>query len=270
MIRVGIIGCAGRMGRANLAAVLEKPEMEIAGGIEMAGHPALGQDLGVLAGRDSIGIQVGSDLQELLIKSHVIIEFSTPQASLANARACADAGCAHVIGTTGLSAEDEAELAIIAKGIPIVWGRNMSLGVNLLAGLVRQVAVQLDDEFDIEIVEMHHRRKVDAPSGTALALGEAAADGRGVKLSDVSDRQRDGHTGARERGRIGFAVLRGGDVIGDHSVIFASEGERLELTHKASGRQIYSRGAVQAALWAARQPPGLYGMNHVLGFKDAS
>lgn len=264
-MRIGIIGCAGRMGRANLAAVLAKDGVELAGGIEAAGNPALGQDLGALAGVDPIGMNVGSDLNALLSRSHVVIEFSTVESSLVHAKACAEAGCAHVIGTTGLTSADERELAAIAERTPIVWGRNMSLGVNLLQGLVEKVARVLDADFDIEIVEMHHRRKVDAPSGTALALGEAAARGRGIELEANADRVRDGITGARERGRIGFATLRGGDVIGDHSVIFASEGERIELTHKASGRQIYARGAVQAAIWAADKTPGLYSMTQVLG-----
>lgn len=266
-MRIGIIGCAGRMGRMNLAAILAKPGLELAGGIEAAGHPTIGQDLGVLAGGEPVGMTVGSDLPALLTRAHVLIEFSTVESSLTHARACAAAGCAHVIGTTGFGATEITELEQIAQTIPVVWGRNMSLGVNLLAGMVEQVARALDADFDIEIVEMHHRRKVDAPSGTALALGEAAAAGRGVSLADQADWARHGHTGARERGQIGFAVLRGGDVIGDHSVIFAADGERIELTHKASSREIYARGALQAAVWVADKPPGLYDMTDVLSLR---
>lgn len=269
-MRIGVIGCAGRMGRANLAAILSKPGVELVGGIEAPEHPAIGQDLGTLAGQDAIGLTLNSDLSAMLTRAHAVIEFSTADVSLKHAQACANVGCAHVIGTTGLTADDEAELARIARTIPIVWGRNMSLGVNLLAGLVEQVARALDDDFDIEVLEMHHRRKVDAPSGTALALGEAAAAGRGIDAVVNSERVRDGITGARERGKIGYAVLRGGDVVGDHSVIFASDGERIELSHKASSREIYSRGALAAAIWAADKPPGLYGMPDVLGLTGSS
>jgi len=263
-MRIGIVGCAGRMGRANIEAVLATDGVELAGGTEVVGHPSIATDIGVLVGQAPVGLTVSDDLGPVLARAHAIIDFSTPEATLANARRAAQSGCAVVVGTTGLSKAQGAELASIAAQVPIVWARNMSLGVNLLLGLVEQVARQLDDSFDIEILEMHHNRKVDAPSGTALALGEAAAKGRDAALADLADRGRDGLTGARQRGRIGFAVLRGGDVVGDHSVIFASEGERIELTHKASGRQIYARGAVRAARWAAGQPPGLYGIAEVL------
>lgn len=263
-MRIGIVGCAGRMGRANIEAVLAADGLHLAGGTEVAGHPSIGTDLGVLVGQAPAGATVSSDLGAVLARAHAIIEFSTPEATMVNARRAAQAGCAMVIGTTGLSDEQRDELGTIAGQIPIVWARNMSVGVNLLLALVEQVARQLDNSFDIEILEMHHNRKVDAPSGTALALGEAAAAGRDAALADLADRGRDGITGARQRGRIGFAALRGGDVVGDHTVIFASEGERIELTHKASGRQIYARGAVRAATWAAGQPPGLYDMSDVL------
>ena len=268
-MRIGVIGCAGRMGRANMAEILATDGLELVGGIEVKGNPAIGEDLGVLAGSDPIGTKATDDLGSLLTAAHAVIEFSTPDASLANAERCADAGCAHVIGTTGLDAGQRARLAELGKAIPIVWAANMSQGVNLLLGLVERVARSLDAEFDIEIVEAHHRHKVDAPSGTALALGEAAAAGRGVRLEDVADRGRDGFTGARRPGDIGFAVMRGGDVIGDHTVLFAGDGERIELTHKASNRSIYSRGAVRAARWAATRPPGFYGMIDVLGLNNS-
>jgi 4-hydroxy-tetrahydrodipicolinate reductase len=268
-MRIGVIGCAGRMGRANLREILSTPQMTLSGGIERPGHPAVGQDLGVLAGLDPVGVAATDDVVALVSTSQAVIEFSTPEASLANAAVCAAQGCAHVIGTTGLTAEQERELRRLAARTAIVWAPNMSLGVNLLLGLVEQVARTLDPAFDIEILEMHHGQKVDAPSGTALALGWAAARGRGVELDAVAARARDGITGARGTGQIGFAVLRGGDVVGDHRVIFAGQGERLELAHVASDRRIYARGAVHAARWAAGQPPGLYGMAEVLGLRPS-
>jgi 4-hydroxy-tetrahydrodipicolinate reductase len=268
-MRIGVIGCAGRMGRANLRELLATPGAQLVGGVEREGQTAVGQDLGVLAGLDPIGIAAGDDVAALIAAAQVVIEFSTPEATLANAALCAAAGCAHVVGTTGLSPAQERELRGHADRTAIVWAPNMSVGVNLLLGLVEQVARTLDPAFDIEILEMHHRHKVDAPSGTALALGRAAARGRGVALDTVAARARDGITGARPSGEIGFAVLRGGDVVGDHRVIFAGAGERIELAHLASDRRIYSLGAVRAAMWAGRQPPGLYGMGEVLGLRAA-
>lgn len=264
-MRIGVIGCAGRMGRASLREILATDGVELAGGVERPGHPDLGKDLGVLAGLDPVGQAAGDDVGALAAAAQALVEFSSPEATLANAAACAEAGCAHVVGTTGLAPGQERELRRLAAGIAIVWAPNMSLGVNLLLGLVERVARALDAGFDVEILEMHHRLKVDAPSGTALALGRAAARGRGVELDEVGRRTRDGITGARGAGEIGFAVLRGGDVVGDHRVVFAGPGERLELAHLASDRRIYARGAVHAARWAAVQPPGLYGMAEVLG-----
>jgi 4-hydroxy-tetrahydrodipicolinate reductase len=264
-VRIGVIGCAGRMGRANLAEALATAGVELVGGTERPGHAAIGTDLGVLAGLEPIGVACTADNAALMTRAHVVIEFSTPEASIANARLAAAHGCAHVIGTTGLGPEEQAALAEAAQSTAIVWAPNMSLGVNLLLGLAEKVAATLDESFDIEIVEMHHRHKVDAPSGTALALGEAAARGRGRSLAELAVRGRDGLTGPRQPGTIGLAALRGGDVIGDHTITFAADGERLELTHKASSREIYSRGAIRAALWAGQQQPGLYGMKDVLG-----
>ncbi len=264
-MRIGVIGCAGRMGRTNLAQALATAGVELVGGTERPGHPAIGTDLGQLAGREPIGTACTADTAALMTRAHVVIEFSTPEASVANARLAAAHGCAHVIGTTGLGPEEQAALAEAARNTAIVWAANMSLGVNLLLGLAERVAATLDESFDIEIVEMHHRHKVDAPSGTALALGEAAARGRGRTLAELAVRGRDGITGPRRPGTIGLAALRGGDVIGDHTITFAADGERLELAHKASSREIYGRGAIRAALWAGRQQPGLYGMKDVLG-----
>ncbi len=266
-MKIAVIGCAGRMGRNNLKAVLDHLELELVAGVETGGNPALGEDLGVLAGRDPIGLAATDGALEAMRAADAAIEFSSPAASVAHAHFAAEAGCAHVIGTTGLAVEHEQALLEAAKDVPIVYAPNMSLGVNLLMELVATVARALDDAYDIEIVELHHNHKVDAPSGTALGLGRAAAEGRGVDLDAMADRGRDGLTGARERGRIGFAALRGGDVVGDHTVLFAGLGERLELTHRASDRRIYSDGALKAALWTRGRTPGLYGMADVLGLR---
>lgn len=265
-MKIGVLGCAGRMGRAIIGEILGADGCELAGGTEVGGHSAIGQDLGALVGVDDIGLAVHDNAADLIRASDTVIEFSTPEATIRHAELAADHGTAHVIGTTGLDGKAERRLREMAARTPIVWAANMSLGVNLLCGLAEQVARSLGpDAFDIEIVEMHHRQKIDAPSGTALALGEAAARGRGVPLGDTADRGRDGITGARQNGAIGFAALRGGDVVGDHSVIFAGIGERIELTHKASDRGIYARGAVHAARWLEGRPAGLYLMADVLG-----
>lgn len=269
-MRIGVIGCAGRMGRANVREVLATQGLTLAGGVERPGHPEIGKDLGLLVQADPIGATVGDDVGQLVAEADAVIEFSSPAATLANAALCAERGCVHIVGTTGLSPDQERELRQIATRTAIVWAPNMSLGVNLLLGLVEQVARALDPSFDVEILEMHHRHKVDAPSGTALALGRAAARGRGVELDAVARRVRDGITGARGTGEIGFAVLRGGDVVGDHRVVFAGVSERVEIAHVATDRRIYARGAVHAAQWAVRQPPGLYGMAEVLGLKPGS
>ncbi len=265
-MKIGVLGCAGRMGRAIIGEVLHVDGCVLVGGTETEGHPAMGHDLGNLAGLEKIGLDVHDDAYTLIEAADVVIEFSTPDATIRHAAIAAENGTSHVIGTTGLDAEAESQLKDLAERTPIVWAANMSLGVNLLCGLAEQVARSLGpDAFDIEIVETHHRQKVDAPSGTALALGHAAARGRNVALEEVADRGRDGITGARQPGAIGFAALRGGDVVGDHSVVFAGIGERIELTHKASDRNIYARGAVHAARWLEARPPGLYKMADVLG-----
>ncbi len=266
-MRIAVLGCAGRMGRANLEAVLAHPELALAAGVEAPGNPAVGQDLGGLVGSDPLGRDVTDDAAAALTGADAAIAFSTPAATVAHARLAAERGCALVVGTTGLELDDEAALAEAAQHIPIVYAANMSLGVNLLLALVESAARALDPAFDIEVLDLHHSRKVDAPSGTALALGRAAAEGRGVELGAVEDRARDGVTGPRAQGRIGFAVLRGGDVVGDHTVLFCGQGERLELTHRATDRGIYSQGAVKAALWTRNRPPGLYGMVDVLGLE---
>ena len=265
-MKIGILGSAGRMGQAIIREILETEGCTLAGGTEAAGNAAIGKDLGSLVGGDDLGVVVTDNAADLIAAADAVIEFSTTEATLRHAGFSAEHGTAHVIGTTGFDAEGERRLRETASRMPVVWAANMSLGVNLLCGLTEQVARSLGpDAFDIEIVEMHHRRKIDAPSGTALALGEAAARGRGVSLAEAADRGRDGITGARQSGTIGFAALRGGDVVGDHSVVFAGLGERIELTHKASDRAIYARGAVHAARWLEGRPAGLYSMADVLG-----
>jgi 4-hydroxy-tetrahydrodipicolinate reductase len=259
-LKIAVTGAAGRMGRELIKAVHDTPGCVLAGAVEQPGSLALGQDAGLLCGLGKIGVLIGDDALEQFARVDAVLDFTV---LAANAR------IVHVMGTTGFSAEQEAKIAAAGRHATIVKAGNMSLGVNLLTALVKKVAAALDPDFDIEIVEMHHRHKIDAPSGTALMLGEAAAQGRGVKLPDVSVRVRDGHTGARKRGDIGFATLRGGSVVGEHTVIFAADGERIEISHKAGDRSLFSRGAVKAALWAKGKPPGVYDMHDVLGLKGA-
>jgi 4-hydroxy-tetrahydrodipicolinate reductase len=261
---IGISGCGGRMGRMLVAEVQGTEGCRVAGGIDAPGSDAIGRDLGTLAGIDALGLVAGTDVARLLAAADVVIDFSAPAASAALAAAAAQHGKPIVVGTTGLEPAQAGALEAAARSIPIVWAPNMSLGVNLLLGLVREVAAKLGDDYDIEVLEMHHRHKIDAPSGTALALGAAAAAGRGIDLAAHSARARDGITGARRRGDIGFASLRGGDMVGEHVVVFAAEGERIELTHRAGSRRVFARGAVRAARWVVGRAPGLYGMKDVL------
>lgn len=240
-MKIGIIGSAGRMGQALVDAI-------VADGHDHAG-----------------GVDKDGDLAGLVAASDILVDFSSPHAVEANLDACGSAGKPIVIGTTGLEERHHFLIDDAARDIPVLQTGNTSLGVTMLAALVEQAARQLGEDWDIEILEMHHRQKVDAPSGTALLLGEAAAKGRAVDLKDHSDRGRDGITGARKAGHIGFASLRGGSVAGDHMVIFASENERIELIHRAESRAIFAGGAVKAAVWLARQKPGRYTMQEVLG-----
>ncbi|MBI1180735.1 MAG: 4-hydroxy-tetrahydrodipicolinate reductase [Alphaproteobacteria bacterium] len=265
-LAIGILGGGGRMGRALIRAVTEARGCRLAGAVDAPGHPERGKDLGALAGLDPLSMPLDDDIDALLVRSDVIIDFTVPKATAEHARRVGETGTAYVVGTTGLDAAQQAAVADAATRAAVVQAANFSLGVNVSIAVTRRLAELLDDDFDIEIVEMHHRYKVDAPSGTALALGRAAAQGRGVVLDDVADRGRDGITGARQRGHIGFAVLRGGNVAGDHTVIFAADDERIEVSHKAGDRMIFARGAVRAALWTAGKPPRLYGMDDVLGF----
>ena len=253
------------MGRTLVRTVLEGEGLKLAGALEHAGSGHLGEDAGLLAGGPASGITVQSDAAAILNGADVVIDFTTPPSSVRLAEVLADAGIAHVIGTTGFSAGELATIEAAARRTVIVKSGNMSLGVNLLAALTRRVAATLGPDFDIEILEMHHARKVDAPSGTALLLGEAAAEGRAVSLETHSARGRDGITGARKAGDIGFASLRGGSVVGEHVVIFAGPSERIELVHKAEDRAIFANGALTAARWTKGREPGLYSMVDVLG-----
>ena len=253
------------MGRVLIRLIAAQDGVELAGGLEAAGSAALGQDLGILAGGEKLGLTASDDALALLSQADGVIDFTTPAATVELAALAAQARLVHIIGTTGCDAAEDAQIAAAARHARIVKSGNMSLGVNMLAGLVRQAAAQLDDDWDIEIVDMHHRHKVDAPSGTALLLGEAAAAGRGVSLDDVKDSGRDGIGAPRATGNIGFAALRGGSVVGDHEVILAGTHEHIRLAHRAEDRDIFARGALKAALWAKDQPEGLYDMSDVLG-----
>ncbi len=262
-VAIGIVGCAGRMGRMVIQEVLAADGCHLAGGTEATGGP-IGQDLGALAGVDPTGVVVGDDPVALFEGADAVIDFTVPAATRSHAQAAGDSGTAYVVGTTGLTNEDQAVIDEAAKTAPIVQAPNFSVGVNLLFALTKRVAATLGPDYDIEILEMHHRHKIDAPSGTALGLGQAAAAGRDVALDSVARYAREGQTGARPSGEIGFATLRGGGVVGDHTALFANEAERLELTHKAGSRAIFAGGAVRAALWLQGRPAGLYGMADVL------
>ncbi|MEJ2001644.1 MAG: 4-hydroxy-tetrahydrodipicolinate reductase [Maritimibacter sp.] len=260
-----INGASGRMGQMLVKVVNESPKARLVGALERPGHDWIGRDIGEAMGGAALGVTVTDDPLEAMAKAQAVIDFTAPAATVPLADIAAQARAVHVIGTTGLSGEDIARLDAAARHAIIVRAGNMSLGVNLLVQLTKKVAAALDESFDIEIVEAHHKHKVDAPSGTALMLGEAAAEGRGVDHDAMADRGRDGITGAREAGHIGYSAIRGGDIIGEHDVIFAGEGERITLRHVASDRALFARGALKAALWGVDQKPGAYDMLDVLG-----
>ncbi|MEL7100386.1 MAG: 4-hydroxy-tetrahydrodipicolinate reductase [Pseudomonadota bacterium] len=260
-----VMGASGRMGRMLTEVITASDKARLVGAVEREGHDWVGADLGTAMGGQPLGVQVTDDALEAIAKAQAVIDFTAPEATLATSRICAQARAAHIIGTTGMTDDQIAMLEPASRHCPIVRAGNMSLGVNLLVGLTRQVAAALGEEFDIEVIEAHHHHKVDAPSGTALMLGEAAAEGRGVALADVRDSGRDGITGARTRGDIGFTAIRGGDIVGEHDVLFAGPGERITLRHVASDRALFARGALTAALWAQGQSPGQYDMMNVLG-----
>jgi len=267
-MRLIVAGAGGRMGRTLTRVIRETPGAVLAGALEAPGSELLGTDAGVLAGLPANGVLLSADLWSLSANADGIVDFTVPAATIANVAIAAQRRLIHVIGTTGLSASDDAVIQSVTSRAVVVKSGNMSLGVNLLAALVKRVAQSLDQSFDIEILEMHHKAKIDAPSGTALMLGEAAAAGRGISLDQRSARGRDGVTGERRAGDIGFASLRGGSVTGDHSVIFAGPMERIELTHRAEDRTMFAQGAIKAALWARGKPPGFYSMTDVLGLSD--
>ncbi len=267
-MRLIVAGAGGRMGRTLVKAIADTKGLTLAGALEDARSPLLGWDAGTLAGLGENHVKLTGDPAALMANADAIVDFTIPAATLDLAAVAAKAGKVHIIGTTGLNAAEEDKIKDAAKRAVIVKSGNMSLGVNLLAALAKRVAKTLDQSFDIEILEMHHNQKIDAPSGTALLLGRAAAEGRGIDLDKHSVRSRDGHTGARRPGDIGFAALRGGTVVGEHTVMFAGSAERIELVHKAEDRMIFARGALHAALWARNQKPGLYAMADVLGLKD--
>jgi 4-hydroxy-tetrahydrodipicolinate reductase len=276
-ISVAILGISGRMGHALLTALDERPSLVLTGATASANSRWLGKDAGEAGGSARRDITVESDPAAALRgtprigAAAVAIDFTLPQATVANVTACVAARCAVVVGTTGHDEEARRQITDASRSIPIVMAPNMSLGVNLLLKLVEIAASSLESEYDIEVFEAHHRNKKDAPSGTALALGAAAAKGRGSTLNELArypnDHARHGATGPRQRGTIGFSVFRGGDVVGDHTVTFAGTGERIELTHRASDRLAFARGAVTAAQWLVGRPAGLYSMQHVLGLK---
>ncbi len=257
-VKVGIVGCMGRMGQANVGAVNNSDIGIVVAGSEVSVHPAVGNKI------PGTEIVVGSDARSVFVQSDVVIDFTPPGNTAAHAVFAAETGTALVVGTTGLSDFDETALDKAAEAVVIVQAGNYSLGVNLLKSLTKQVAQKLGVDWDIEIVEMHHKHKVDAPSGTAIMLGESAAEGRGSRLADLRADVRDGITDEREEGSIGFAALRGGSVIGEHDVIFASPSERITLSHKAENRTLFADGAVRAALWTAGKQPGRYSMMDVL------
>ncbi len=268
-MKLVVVGAAGRMGQTLIRLLDSIDGVTLHAAIERPGSPFIGKDAGEVAGLGANGIIIGEDPLAAFLHAEGVLDFTSPSASIEFAGLAAQARIVHVVGTTGCSEEDDAKIAAAARHARIVKSGNMSLGVNLLSVLVQQAAQALDPaDWDIEVLEMHHKRKVDAPSGTALLLGNAAAKGRAIDLGSKSVRVRDGHTGAREAGTIGFATLRGGSVIGEHSVLFAGEGETVTLSHSATDRSIFARGAIKAALWAREKKPGLYSMLDVLGLSS--
>jgi 4-hydroxy-tetrahydrodipicolinate reductase len=267
-MKIAIAGAAGRMGRTLTRIASETSGIEIAGGLESSGSPQVGSDLGEIAGIGKLGVKVSNDPEWLLAHVDGVIDFTVPAATVVLSEIAARKRLVHVIGTTGLSEIDEGKIRDAARQARIVKSGNMSVGVNMLAALVEKAARTLPSHFDIEILEMHHRHKVDAPSGTALLLGEAAAAGRNIELKEKAIRGRDGQTGARPPGHIGFGSLRGGSVVGEHSVIFAGPSERIELVHRAESRDIFAHGAMRAALWAKDKQPGLYSIADVMELTD--
>ena len=266
-MKVGIVGITGRMGQSVARMVIENNITDVVCGVTKSDDPLIGKDIGNILGLEDINVNVSSDFDELFKNSEVVIDFSSPQITLKCAALASKYKTALISGTTGLTESEKQQIANLAQDTVIVWSSNMSIGINLLFNLSQQVASILHSDYDVEILEMHHNQKVDAPSGTALSLGESVAKGRGLDFGEVSRKTRDGIIGKRGQNEIGFASLRGGDVIGDHTVIFAGDGERIELTHKASNRNIYAKGALRAAIWSEGQKNGFYSMKDVISFQ---
>lgn len=264
MFKLAIAGASGRMGRMLVEAVLATPDAQLAAALDLPGSPALGQDAGAFAGRDT-GVIVTADTRAGLAAADVLIDFTRPEGTLAHLALCAELGVRAVIGTTGFTPAQKAEIASFAQRVGVVFAPNMSVGVNVMLRLLEQAARALGEGYDVEVIEAHHKHKVDAPSGTALAMGEAVARARGVDLATHGVFTRHGHTGERVGGSIGFATVRGGDIIGEHTVLFAGTGERIEISHKSSSRANYAEGSLRAARFVASRGPGLYGMGDVLG-----
>jgi 4-hydroxy-tetrahydrodipicolinate reductase len=260
-----VTGASGRMGQTLVKMVAASDKMRLVGCVERSGHAWIGRDLGEAMGGAALGLRVTDDALEAFSQAQGVLDFTAPAATVEFAALAAQARAVHVIGTTGLSAADIKKIDAAAHHAVIVRAGNMSLGINLLVGLTKKIAAALDDDWDIEVIEAHHRMKVDAPSGTALMLGQAAADGRGVAFEQAKVSGRDGITGARQRGTIGFSAIRGGDIVGEHDVMFAADGERIVLRHLASDRSNFARGALKAVLWGQSQKPGHYDMMDVLG-----
>lgn len=266
-LALAIAGAGGRMGRALLEWVHARDDVRLEAALVPSGSSLRGIDAGELVGLGRWNLPLGSDVQSALARAEVLVDFSVPEATLALARACAERGVALVSGTTGFSAQQRAQLQEVAQHVPLCLAANFSTGVTLCLGLLRQAAQVLADEADVEIIEAHHRHKVDAPSGTALAMGEAVAAARGRSLAELAVYHREGITGPRPAGSIGFATVRGGDIVGEHTALFAAEGERLEISHRAGSRAAFARGALRAAHWLVKQPPGIYDMEDVLGLR---
>ena len=266
MIRIGIAGVAGRMGRTLVQAVMDKADVaRVAAGTTLPDDPQVGVDIGLIAGTGAVNVKASAALEHCIQDLDVLIDFTSPEATLQHLQQCVDAGKAMVIGTTGFTADQKKQISAAAQKVPVVFAPNMSAGVNISLKLLELAAKALGDDVDIEIVEAHHRHKKDAPSGTALRMGEVIADALGRNLEEVAVYGREGMSDERDRKTIGFATVRGGDIVGDHTVIFAGQGERLEITHKASSRMTFASGAVRAAIWLQGRVPGLYSIDDVLG-----
>lgn len=268
MLKVAVAGSSGRMGRMLIEAVLAHPHCQLAAALDLPGSPALGQDAGAFAGRTT-GVAITADLRAALAAAEVLIDFTRPEGTLAHLAVCQALGVRVVIGTTGFTPAQKAQIAAHAQHVAVVFAPNMSVGVNVMLRLLDLAARSLDASYDVEVIEAHHKHKVDAPSGTALALGEAVARARGVDLATQGVFSRHGHTGERAPGSIGFATIRGGDLVGEHTVMFAGTGERIEISHKSGSRANYAEGSLRAALFLAGKAPGLYGMDDVLGLASA-